>query len=109
VTKTDLAWPLAWIALAVCSTAALAEPVTFRVQTPAARDVQVMGSFSAWRVPYPMRRAADGSWSVVLELQAGRYEYFYLVDGRPTVNPSAPSVADGLGGRNNVLIVPAAR
>lgn len=107
MTKIDLALRLAWLALAVWSTGALGEPVAFRMQALGAREVHLMGSFSAWQVRHTLRQAADGSWAIVLDLQAGRYEYFYLVDGRTTVNPSAPSVPDGLGGRNNVLVVPA--
>ena len=109
MTKSELACRLVGFVLAVPSATTLAEPVTFRLQAPAAREVLLIGSFSAWQGRHALRRAADGSWAVVLDVQPGRYEYFYLVDGRWTLNPQAPNLPDGLGGRNNVLTVPAAR
>jgi 1,4-alpha-glucan branching enzyme len=109
VTKSELACRLVGIALAVTSATTLAEPVAFRLEAPDAREVLLTGSFSAWQGRHALRRAPDGSWAVVLELQPGRYEYLYLVDGRWTVNPRSPSLPDGLGGRNNVLVVPEVR
>jgi 1,4-alpha-glucan branching enzyme len=106
VTKSELAcWPVG-LALAVSSVAASAEQVTFRLHAPAAREVFLSGTFTGWQGRQPLHRAADGSWSIVLDLQPGRYEYVYVVDGRWTPNPDAASLPDGLGGRNNVLVVP---
>jgi 1,4-alpha-glucan branching enzyme len=103
-----LACWLVGVALAVSSTVTSAEPVTFRLRAPGAREVLVTGSFSAWQG----RRAlqpAGAFWETTIDVQPGRYEYFFLVDGRPTVNPDVPSLPDGFGGRNNVLVVPGTR
>jgi 1,4-alpha-glucan branching enzyme len=87
-----------------------AEPVTFRLHAPQAQDVQLAGSFApGWRHRHALRRAADGHWSATLDLPPGRYEYLYRVDGGWRPDPAAPSLDDGLGGRNNVLTVPGPR
>ena len=103
----DLAGRLVGFALATSSAAALAEPVAFQLYAPQAQSVSLTGSFAAWQAPHVLRRGADGSWSIILDLPPGRYEYAYLVDGRWMLNPSAPILADGLGGRNNIVIVAA--
>ena len=107
--KIDLACRLVGFALVVSSMAALAEPVIFRVHAPTAQSVFLTGSFTVWQARHALRRGADGSWSVILDLPPGRYEYAYVVDGRWMLNPSAPIVPDGLGGRNNSVIVAATR
>src|SRR5581483_2045464 len=73
---------------------------------PNAKSVGVAGSFDPWwQKLHPMKKDANGRWSVVVELPPGRYELHFLVDGQWRHDPGLPSVEDGLGGRNNVILV----
>lgn len=73
---------------------------------PEAKSVAVAGSFDPWwQKLHPLKKDAKGRWLVVLELAPGRYEFHFRVDGEWRHDPRLPSVDDGLGGRNNVLVV----
>ena len=72
-------------------------PVTFQYHAPNAKAVSVTGSFHHG-ARHPMRRAMDGYWHTTLELKRGRYDYRFLVDGVPTLDPKSfgtVSHADG--------------
>jgi len=60
--------------------------VTFIVKKEATRDAQgvtIAGDFNSWSsTETPLKKEKDGSFSVALELEAGKeYQYRYLVDG----------------------------
>jgi hypothetical protein len=79
--------------------------VTMRFQGRSAREVAILGAFSAW-VPLGLERQPDGVWQRQLRLTPGRYAYKLLVDGRLGPDPAAgSSEPDGFGGRNSLLIV----
>jgi 1,4-alpha-glucan branching enzyme len=48
------------------------------------KQLNLVGDFNNWSITEtPLKRAADGSWSVALTLESGRdYEYRYFADGR---------------------------
>ncbi len=83
------------------------EGVRFAYSAPSAKSVSIAGSFNRWnpdhdRLTGPDR---DGAWTIVLPLAPGRYEYRFVVNGKEWVlDPSAPSVDDGLGDRNSVFV-----
>jgi hypothetical protein len=53
-----------------------------------------------------MRRQADGSWTLELELPVGRHEYKFLVDGRQWWNdPEAHKVPNFWGSENSYVDV----
>lgn len=80
--------------------------VTLAVREPAARQVQVLGTFNAW-VPWPLERGPGGTWRRDLVLAPGRYAYKLRVDGRLQHDPSATRrEPDGFGGANSLLVVP---
>jgi len=75
-------------------------------RAPLARDVRVAGDFNGWKPEAtPLRRAANGVWSIEVPLEAGRrYQYMFVVDGAWVTDPAAPvHVDDGFGGQNAVL------
>lgn len=79
-------------------------PVHFTVQIPQAEEVMLVGRFhGGWGTPRPLTAGDSGGWHIQLRLPPGSYEYFYLVDGQPWVDPRAPRVEDGLGGHNNIV------
>jgi 1,4-alpha-glucan branching enzyme len=98
---------LAALGMAAGGAPAAAEPAAFRLHAPQAQSVQLAGSFDGWKERHLLRREADGRhWSVTLDLPPGRYEYLYRVDEDWRHDPAAASLDDGLGGRNNALIIP---
>lgn len=55
---------------------------TFATRAPDAKNVRLAGSFNGWDPEAtPMRRNEHGVWMVTLQLEPGRYEYKYVVDG----------------------------
>ena len=83
--------------------------VHFSFLAPTATSVSVAGSFNRWdpgrdRLTGPDRK---GTWTIRLPLSEGRYEYKFVVNNSEWVlDPSAPSVDDGLGDKNSLAIVP---
>jgi 1,4-alpha-glucan branching enzyme len=84
------------------------EGVRFSYSAPTAKSVSIAGSFNHWnpnhaRLTGPSR---EGIWTIVLPLSAGQYEYRFVINGKEWVlDPSVPSVDDGLGDKNSVLFV----
>jgi hypothetical protein len=84
-------------------------PVTFTLNMPAVQSVSLVGSFNDWyEKGYEMKRdSTKSTWTLVLQLPAGRYEYAFVLDGQELIpDPQAEFYADdGFGNRNAVLIV----
>ena len=83
-------------------------PVEFALDMPDARSVHVVGSFNHW-VPQPCLLHKDNGstrWLLTLQLQPGRYEYVFLVDGKHMPHPDAEfHQNDGFGNQNTVLVL----
>lgn len=83
-------------------------PVEFALDMPDARSVYVVGSFNHW-VPQPCLLHKDNGstrWLLTLQLQPGRYEYAFLVDGKHMPHPDAEFYRDdGFGNQNTVLVL----
>jgi hypothetical protein len=73
-----------------------------------ATEVSIIGSFNNWEAGVtPMKKGAQGVWTVTLNLRAGRYPYKFLVNRKqkiadPTNETTEP---DGFGGTNSILEV----
>jgi hypothetical protein len=83
--------------------------VMFTLNMPGASRVELIGSFNQWS-PGDFVMQWDESrkaWVVSLDLQKGRYEYAFLVDGEKVVpDPNALiSRDDDFGNKNSILIV----
>jgi 5'-AMP-activated protein kinase regulatory beta subunit len=73
-----------------------------------ARRAELAGSFNDWS-PQPMRKNNKGEFVLNLPLQAGTYEYKFLVDGNWTLDPDNADMAmNALGTFNSVATVPGA-
>lgn len=79
--------------------------VVLEIVSPAAKQVQVAGSFNQWDPKQtPLAAASDGRWTGNLKLRPGRHEYLFVVDGQWMPDPNArESVENPFGGRNSVL------
>jgi 1,4-alpha-glucan branching enzyme len=70
--------------------------------------VSVAGDFNGWDVSVsPMSYDPDlDQWSITLELEQGRYEYKFFVDGRDWWNDlNAPKVPNVWGSENSYVDV----
>ncbi len=88
--------------------AAMRDGVHFSFSAPSAKSVSIAGSFNRWNPDQDRLIGPDrvGIWTIVLKLAPGRYEYQYVVDGKNwALDPSVPSMDDGLGDRNSVIVV----
>ena len=63
----------------------------FEFYAPAAREVFLVGEFNDWKAgATPMRRSADGNWSVELKLPPGFYHHKFVVDSIWRCSPDQP-------------------
>jgi cyclomaltodextrinase / maltogenic alpha-amylase / neopullulanase len=82
--------------------------VRFSLHAPAAKSVAISGSFNRWDTTKDLLAGPDssGGWSIVLPLPEGRHEYLFIMNGETwLVDPAVPSVDDGLGGKNSVIVI----
>ena len=73
-----------------------------------AKSVAIAGSFNRWNPESGRLSGPDkkGLWEITLPLPEGRYEYRFVVnDSEWVLDPSVPSVDDGLGGKNSILVI----
>jgi hypothetical protein len=83
--------------------------VQFVLVAPEARTVSVVGDFNDWAADKTPLRAVGGNgvWSVEVPLQAGRYQYAFIVNGeRWVADPTAPrAVEESFGSPSSVVTV----
>ena len=81
----------------------------FVLDMPAAQSVNLAGSFNSWSTSADaMKRDAQGRWSIVKALPAGRHQYKFVVNGGQWKEDPAntQTVDDGYGGKNSLVVVP---
>jgi len=80
----------------------------FAVQCPGAQQVYLAGDFNGWdpegRRMKRVRRGED-TFVAVLELEPGRYEFKYVVDGEWMCCPESGRVPNDMGTENSVINV----
>lgn len=94
--------------LVVYPNCAMTRKVTFRFRRPGSVSVALAGDFNDWDVSaHPMSYDAEGDvWTCTVQLEPGRYEYKFFVDGRTWWNdPNAPSVLNPWGSENSYVDV----
>ena len=86
-------------------------PVEFVFVAPSARNVSLVGDFNGWDASATPMRRTDGrtTWSVAVQLPAGRHVYAFVVDGDAWVaDPQAPLAPEQWYGQRNSVVVVAA-
>lgn len=78
-------------------------PVIFRLHAAHAERVAVVGNFAGGQ-PSPMRRTADDYWQVTVDLKRGRYEYRFVVDDAPVLDPKSRGILTGADGQKYSLL-----
>jgi len=83
--------------------------VSLELVKPGAKHVCVAGSFNGWKPEKtPLVQKGNGRWVGDVEVNPGRYEYLFVVDGQWLPDPNAKeSVQNPFGGRNSILTVSA--
>ncbi len=109
VTTGAAAAPAAPVAAAATTAApaASADGVTFRYSGPG-NTVNVAGEFNSWSTSAdPMKKQADGSWTLTKPLSPGKYAYKFVIDGTTWKEDAgaAEFADDGYGGKNSVVVV----
>ena len=67
-------------------------------------DVKITGSFSDWKIQFPMIKDPDTqSFKFELPLDNGIYQYKFIVDNIWKCSKNYPTVPDGSGNINNIL------
>lgn len=85
---------------------------SFAVSAPGAQSVMLAGNFNEWVVTgvsaIPMLDAdGDDVFEATLTLDAGTYQYKFVVDDNWISDPQNPQqIDDGFGGKNSLLEVP---
>lgn len=98
---------LSRLAALLFAAAARADPVTFALSAPQARQVFLAGEMTGWDAhKRAMARGADGIWRLRLDLAPGQWLYKFIVDGRWQHDPATPDHdADGQGGQHSFVFV----
>jgi anti-sigma factor RsiW len=94
------------VAVAAADSAPQKTLVRFALRAPEARRVELVGSFNGWGSEgIALNRGSDENWVASVELQRGKYEYTFVIDGERWVpDPAAGQlVDDGFGGHNAVI------
>lgn len=81
----------------------------FTLSSPTAASVSLAGTFNSWNTSAdPLTKGDGGVWFVVKPLDAGSYQYKFVVNGSEwKTDPANPESADdGYGGKNSLIVVP---
>ncbi len=83
------------------------EGVLFVLDAPQASFVTVTGDFTDWSQDgIPLKRNAEnGLWKAVVDIEPGRYEYRFIIDGVWEPDPANALTAPNEFGQKNSLIV----
>lgn len=85
-----------------------AQVVTFQLPATNAQTVGLAGDFSGYK-PLEMKdKNSDGVWTLQLKLKKGKYEYYYLINGKkkPGEYPLADEIVrDWKGSKNGIRFV----
>jgi hypothetical protein len=68
----------------------------FYLYAPMAESVQLVAGFTRWqKFPLDMVKSEGGTWSLVIPLPAGQYDYAFVVDGQWQIDSQLRSMLVG--------------
>jgi 1,4-alpha-glucan branching enzyme len=81
--------------------------VRFSLEAPQAESVSLAGDFNGWDVnALPMKKDSKGTWKAGVDLEPGRYQYRFCVDGCWQDDPNtSETVGNPFGTQNCVRVV----
>ncbi|MEW5801791.1 MAG: isoamylase early set domain-containing protein [bacterium] len=78
--------------------------IVFTFHSPEAHNVALVGDFNNWDYTKTMKKDKDGNWKARLDLEPGRYEYRYLVDGEWQNDPECQKLQTNQFGTQNCIL-----
>jgi len=79
--------------------------VVFTYKNPEAKEVYLAGDFNLWQShTHKMHKGKQGIFSTEIELSTGKYEYRFLVDGKPQYDKKAKENLKASDGNINSVI-----
>jgi len=90
-----------------CAKKVVKKRVDFEFYAPEANSVNLAGDFNNWDMnSTSLKKDKKGIWKKSLNLDSGRYEYKFFVDGNWKEDPNcSEKVMNTFGSQNSVLIV----
>ncbi|CAI5454429.1 unnamed protein product [Caenorhabditis angaria] len=84
-------------------------PVVFKWNTSQTsfstpRSVFICGSWDGWRTKIPLVKSTS-DFCTIVELEPGKHEYKFMVDGKWVVDDNQEKTGNNLGGENNVVMI----
>jgi serine protease AprX len=82
--------------------------IVFVYHDDAAQSVALAGDFNGWAEPFRLIRNSDGLWKTEIKtLNAGRYQYKFIVDGKRWIEDPSNGLKtpDGYGALNSLLVI----
>lgn len=82
-----------------------ARHIGFAYRNSKVKKVEIIGDFNDWN-PAPMKKGANHTWAISVDIVPGDYAYNFVVDGKPVRDPNNPKVCNvGRGFPNSYLKV----
>jgi 1,4-alpha-glucan branching enzyme len=79
--------------------------VNFTLLAPDAQNVSLAGDFNDWHAnSHLLQKASNGMWEINIDLNPGRYEYRFLVDGEWKNDPNCMSIIPNSFGSENCML-----
>ena len=78
--------------------------IFFSFLAPEAQNVSLVGDFNNWDYTKSMKKDKDGMWRARVDLEPGKYEYRYLVDGEWQNDPNCQSIQPNSFGTYNCIV-----
>jgi 1,4-alpha-glucan branching enzyme len=80
--------------------------VTFEYENEKATKVALVGNFNNWNKDSDVMTKENNTWKITKELEAGTYEYQYVVDDTDwVVDPKTETTKNKYEGLNSVIVV----
>jgi hypothetical protein len=76
--------------------------IHFSYRKHPAEEVYLVGEWSKWQYYEQLKKQANGTFTLSLNLRIGFYQYKYIVDGKWTYDEDEPRVSDNHGSFNNM-------
>jgi len=78
--------------------------IVFSFSAPEAQNVSLVGNFNNWDYTKTMKKDKEGLWTSRVDLEPGKYEYRFLVDGEWQDDPKCQTrQANSFGSHNCIL------
>ena len=78
--------------------------IVFSFSAPEAQNVSLVGNFNNWDYTKTMKKDKDGLWTSRVDLEPGKYEYRFLVDGEWQDDPKCQIRQENTYGTQNCIL-----